>query len=257
MEDLIVHIEGIGWWAPGAADWDSARVLLREGRPLPNAGHGTPAAQVLPPNVRRRAPEPVLIASEVGAQACAMAARDGADLPCVFASIHGDLAITDAMCATLAANPRELSPTQFHNSVHNAAVGYWTVATRCHAASSAVSAWHGSFGAGLLDAAVEAVAGSAPVLFVAGDIAAHGPLATVIHSAAAFGAALVLSPEPGERSLATLRLRHEAQPAPPECTGDALLATALPLFAALARAQPARIRLSDGVAGTLAIGIGA
>ena len=27
-----------------------------------------------------------------------------------------------------------MSPTRFHNSVHNAAVGYWTIATGCHAA---------------------------------------------------------------------------------------------------------------------------
>ena len=33
----------------------------------------------------------------------------------------------------LAADPRELSPTRFHNSVHNAPAGYWTVAAHCHA----------------------------------------------------------------------------------------------------------------------------
>ena len=39
----------------------------------------------------------------------------------MFTSTHGDLAITDYMCQTLATAPSEISPTKFHNSVHNAA----------------------------------------------------------------------------------------------------------------------------------------
>ena len=63
--------------------------------------------------------------------------RDPATLPSVFTSAHGDLAVNDYMCATLATQPTAISPTRFHNSVHNAAAGYWTIATGCHAASSA------------------------------------------------------------------------------------------------------------------------
>ena len=49
----------------------------------------------------------------------------------MFASTYGDLAITDYMCSTLAKAPMTLSPTRFHNSVHNAAAGYWSIATAC------------------------------------------------------------------------------------------------------------------------------
>ena len=38
------------------------------------------------------------------------AGRDPATLPSVFASTHGDLTITDTICATLAADPRAMSP---------------------------------------------------------------------------------------------------------------------------------------------------
>ena len=62
--------------------------------------------------------------------------------------------INDYMCATLAATPTLISPTKFHNSVHNAAAGYWThrppAAT---SASTALTAFDASFGAGLLEAA--------------------------------------------------------------------------------------------------------
>ncbi len=95
----------------------------------------------------------------------------------MFASSHGDQSITDYMCATLAQAPTELSPIRFHNSVHNAAVGYWTIATGCHAPSTAVCAQRASFGAGLLEAASQVLAEQRPVLLVCSDIAGSGPLA--------------------------------------------------------------------------------
>ena len=49
-------------------------------------------ATLLAPAERRRAPDTVAIALEVAAEACEAAARAPADLPCVFASTHGDLA---------------------------------------------------------------------------------------------------------------------------------------------------------------------
>jgi len=139
MHTLTVSIEGIGLWAPGIADWPAALRVFAGAAP-DVAAVAKPSAAALPPAERRRAPEPVLIASEAAGQACAMAGRDPATLACVFASTHGDIAITDTMCETLAADPRELSPIRFHNSVHNAPSGYWTVATHCHAAATATKA---------------------------------------------------------------------------------------------------------------------
>lgn len=257
MRDLLVHVEGIGWWTPGVADWNVAAPLLSSGAALPHDAAARPPAAVLPPNERRRAPEPVLIACEVAAQACAMAARDASTLPCVFASVHGDIAITDSLCATLAADPLQVSPTRFHNSVHNAPAGYWTVATHCHAASSAVSAWRDSLAAGLFEAAVQAHADGTPVLFAAYDIAACGALVDAVASPNAFGAALVLAPERSERTKVILRLRQA--PAAPVANGslaapstDPFLATRT-LFAALARGANDQLQLSSGTSATLTI----
>src|SRR6478752_113973 len=154
MRTLTVFVDGIGIWAPGITDWAALVRVLGAGNIATSDADAKPAPAILPPTERRRAPEPVLLASEAASQAATMAGRDPATLPCVFTSTHGDLAITDQMCATLANDPRELSPTRFHNSVHNAPAGYWTVAAHCHAASSSISAWHGSFAAGLLEAAI-------------------------------------------------------------------------------------------------------
>lgn len=260
MTTLTLQIEGIGWWSPDLADWAALASRLRAGDALPTAvaptavAHVRPPAALLPPNERRRAPEPVLLACEASAQACAMANRDPATLPCVFSSVHGDLAITEEMCMTLARDPRELSPTRFHNSVHNAPAGYWTVATGCHAPSSAVSAWQRGFAAGLFEAAVQASADATPVLYAAYDAAVGGPLGAAVRSGPAFAVAFVLAPQRTARALATLHLRHVAG----ERTAFAYSTdAALPLLAALARGGASSLRLASGAASALAIEVAA
>ncbi|RAN75323.1 hypothetical protein B5P43_27270 [Bacillus sp. SRB_336] len=203
-----VYVEGVGLWSPQLADFAALRSLLAGVAPLPPSAR--PAAATLPPNERRRAPESVLLAVEVAAQAVAMSGRDAAALACVFASSHGDQPITDYMCATLAQAPAELSPIRFHNSVHNAAVGYWTIATGCHAASTAVAAQRASFGAGLLEAVSQVLAEQRAVLLVCSDTAASGPLDEVTGCRQPFGCALVLAPQPGPATLARLDLQLTA-----------------------------------------------
>ncbi|MEO7066106.1 MAG: beta-ketoacyl synthase chain length factor [Rhodanobacter sp.] len=208
MTTLRVYVEGIGLWSPQLANFAALKSLLN-GTPPP-APPARPTADTLPANERRRAPESVLLAVEVAAQAVAMSARDAGQLACVFSSGQGDQAVTDYMCATLARAPTELSPTRFHNSVHNAPVGYWTIATHCRAPSTAVCAQRASFGAGLLEAASQVLADQCPVLMTCSDVGGYGPIAEVICCTQSFGCALVLAPAPSDRSIATLELHLTA-----------------------------------------------
>lgn len=244
MAEVLAYLEGIGCWSPAWADWSSAASALRGG-PVLAAPASRPPAAMLAAGERRRAAPLVLLACEVGAQACAAAGRDPAALPVVFASGHGDVATADAICATLAADPFSLSPTRFHNSVHNAAVGYWTVAAACHAASTAIAAGPGSLAAGLLEAAAQVLADNAPVLFLACEAAAGGPLAAVLGADETLGVALVLAPTRSARTLATLRLRHAADG---EGEGGAQA-----LLEALARNAPATLRLAAGPGSALEV----
>lgn len=251
---LTVHIEGIGWCSPGVAGWNAARDMLRAGAMPATTGNAKGAPALLPANERRRAPEIVQLACDVAGQACTMAGHGAADLPCVFATMHGDHAITENMCLTLATHPLELSPTRFHNSVLNAAAGYWTVATQCHAASNAVSASGGSFAAGLLEAAVEAHADDRPTLFAAYDSSAHGALADTMRLETTYGVALVLNPRRGPRALASLRLRHDGgtDSPPPAATGTPF-GSALPLFCLIAAGRGGEVRIASGRSAALAI----
>ncbi len=265
MNALAVQVEGIGFWAPGWPDWDATCAGLRRGEAAASDAPTRPPASRLPPAERRRAPEPVLVACEVAAQACDAAGRDAADLATVFSSTHGDLVITDYMCETLARAPRELSPIRFHNSVHNAPAGYWTIAARCHAASTSISAWHASFAMGLLEAAVQAAASERPVLLVAYDTESRGPLLEVSASTIVFGVALVLAPARSGSGLPQLRLAlldRAAEPLPrlPAAFGalaeaNPTATTALPFLTALVSDVGGAIELPTGVQSTLRIEI--
>ena len=247
---LSVWIKGIGLWAPGAADWHAFREIVAGGA-SPGASE-RPVADVLPANERRRAPETVLLAAAAAGQAVRMSGLDAASLPCVFASAHGDQLITDYMCATLASAPRELSPTKFHNSVHNAPAGYWTIATHCHASSSAVSGGEEAFGAGLLEAATLAVADGCDVLLASYDIAGTGPLGEMTSTTGPFAVALVLSPH-ADAAAVRLDITPEPGNSGIEALGDSWLdaiaasnpaARAVPLMRALALTRSTALRVA-------------
>lgn len=244
---LELAIEGVGVCAPGMADWTAAQEILNGTRPASTEPFARPAPTLLSPNERRRAPDSVLLALAVAEQACTMANRTPRELQNVFASAYGDLAINDYLCAVLARDPLELSPTKFHNSVHNAPAGYWTIAAGCMASSTALSAGRATFASGLLEAAAIAASEAAPVLYTAFDIAAVGPLAGVIDCDVPFGAAFVLAPTtaaPGPRLRLSLRDRAAAElasaPGPLQAWRERNPAAAsLPLLAALARREAA------------------
>ncbi len=191
MTVLTARIEGIGFWTHGLPSWDAARAFVAAGT-LPETAPTKPVPQLLPPNERRRAPESVAVAMEVALAACAAAGRDPASLPSVFASTHGDLAITDTMCATLASDPRAISPTKFHNSVHNAAAGYWTIGAGCVQPATALSAYDASFAQGLIETLAQLAEGADAALLVGYDTAAVGPLRSIHPCDGLLGAALVL-----------------------------------------------------------------
>lgn len=232
---LTAGIEGLGLWTAQAPSWAAFRGLLAGA----TVEEGTrPAPALLPPNERRRAPDTVLVALEAAQAACLDAGRDPSTLPSVFVSTYGDLAITEHLCQTLATAPLELSPTRFHNSVHNAAAGYWTIAAGAMEPATAISA---DFAMGLLEALAQLATGAGAVLLVGYDGQAPGLLRQVAQTEGLLGGALVLGPATAGRPRLRLVLVDGEAPAvaAPVAAGNAM-APLLVLFAAIAR--------GDGVA---------
>ncbi len=260
---IELAIGGIGWWSPGVDAWPRARALITGDQPWPEPA-GRPVPTVIPANERRRAPETVLLAAAAAEQAIADAGVDASELATVFASNFGDLGINDYLCATLASTPDELSPTRFHNSVHNAASGYWSIATGAQRPTTALSAHPWTFATGLLEAASQVVDTGEPVLLIAYDIASRGPLADIVDCRDPFAVALLLQPAANPAHTTFLRIElvsgqaSESAPATvPELTrlaaANPIAAGALPLLRVLAGGDQRSCSLPAGDALQLAV----
>jgi hypothetical protein len=248
-----VRVAGISFWSTRLPGWEIARAVIRGEAPAPSLNSPRPAPTLLAATERRRAPDRVALALEVAAKACEAAQVETNALPSVFASTHGDLAISDYMCATLVNTPTLISPIKFHNSVHNAAAGYWTIGTHCDAPYTAISAHHYTFGAGLLEALVQVSHEQRPVLYVAFDVEGKGPLQAMAQSEGLLGVGLVLEPIRDENRDMRLSAQLEfevpltvARSAAAELVGRNSMAPCLPLLEALAREEPAKVIVATG-----------
>jgi hypothetical protein len=197
----------------------------------------------------------VRLALAAGLAAAADAGRRACDLVAVFTSSTGDGENQHAICEALASDDRMISPTRFHNSVHNAPVGYWGIATGAMRAADSLAAHDASVGAGLLEALARlAVEPGQPVVLVAYDAPYPEPLNAVRPIADSFAMAMVLgAPRDGPViSLCTVR-------EPPTPVSQASLerirtgipaARGLPILERLARADAGRVVIEylDGLA---------
>jgi hypothetical protein len=245
-----VFIEAVGLAAPGLPSWAAGSAALRGGHPYlfePLPPH-SPA--MLPPNERRRATPAIRLAFQAAEDAMAASTLPAASLATVFASSDADLAIIHRICVALAGTPRFISPTDFHNSVHNAAAGYWSIAAGARAASTTLGAHDGSFAAGLLEACLQVAVDACDVLLVAFDLPAPEPLHAkrpIAHPAAV---ALVLTPRRSANSLATLACATTVE-AESAMADDAL--EKLRLGNPAARAFPLLERLATREAGKIVL----
>src|ERR1700730_720319 len=194
MVKLVARVEGIGLLGPGLDGWTSSTALLEGRSPYIPQPTVLPTPEGLPPAERRRLGRVVKLALGVGLQATSSAGVDPATLAAVFASSGGDGQNCHEICQALSLDDRLISPTRFHNSVHNAAAGYWSIATGSRAASNAVCAYDASFAAGLLEAVTQVVVDQTRVLLVAYDAPYPPPLFVKRPIPEAFGVALVLAP---------------------------------------------------------------
>ena len=252
---MRVFVEGVGLLGPGLNGWPASRPLLAEHAAYVNAPTIVTASDLLPAAERRRTGLPVKLALAAGREAFVHAGRDAATTATVFTSSSGDGENLHHICATLASTERDISPTRFHNSVHNAPAGYWSIATHSHASSTSLCCHDASFAAGLLDAAVQVAADEKPVALIAYDQPYPEPLHAVRPFGASFGVALVLSPQPAGNAFAAIDISFAPGHMDATRMTDAALdavragvpaARCLPLLAALARGDTSVIVFAYG-----------
>lgn len=251
MSGLQVCIDAVGLAAPGLNGWSGACATLSGARAYAAEELPRYAPSLLPPNERRRATEVGRLAFQSAEEAIAGLNGSADQLAAVFTSSGGDTDIVNLICASLASPGRPVSPTHFHNSVHNAPAGYWSIATGSRLTSTSLSAYDGSFAAGLMEAAVLCRGENQPVLLVAYDSQPKEPIYSKRPLTAPFSVALLLQPEAGNRSLARLELdfcQGQTESGLPDSELEALrlgnpAARSLPLLACLAHDQSAELVL--------------
>ncbi|HEY8379351.1 MAG TPA: beta-ketoacyl synthase chain length factor [Nannocystis sp.] len=145
MSGLDFCLRAIGLWAPGYPDLSAWR-----GRPAdcPQDQGAIPRAELLPPMMRRRTSLLTRMVAEVVVQATRdwpglareRPALDLARIPLVYGSVYGEIRTTVDLLAALLVPGEPLSPTKFHNSVHNTAAGYISIATGNRVGDSVLAA---------------------------------------------------------------------------------------------------------------------
>ena len=248
--------------APGFPDWDGAKAVLTGSAEYDARDIREPAPAALPANERRRLPVTARAALGVGLEALQAAAMNAQDVVTVFASCGSDGLITHQICEALSRSQPEMSPTRFHNSVHNAPGGYWSIALASHAASTSLCAHAGSFAVGLVEAVAQVRVEARTVLLVAYDLPYPAPLDAMWPVDLPFSVAMVLAPPSRATSAATLEvaLVHGAPlsewPASvPVSVARNPAAASVPLLRALAQRAPSRVVLPYQVNAQAAIGV--
>lgn len=244
-----VYLHAIGLSAPGLPSWTQGRDVL--------AGHSPWQAQSLPAhpssilqgNERRRAPPAVLQAFRAAEDARTRTSRDFAALASIFATSDSDLSVMDRINRALQTPARAVSPTDFHNSVHNVAGGYWSIALGCRAVSTTVGGFRGAFAAGLLEAATLALDGVGTLL-VAFDVPPPPLLRQRSCVDVAASVALLIDAECTESAQARLHLAltDDAETPMPDAELEVLRQAnpalrSLPLLCAVARQTTATVVL--------------
>lgn len=249
-KELIAYIDGIGLLGPGLTDWVTSQAILQGNVPYLPAKTIVPAPELLPAAERRRASDIVKLTLATSLEALATSGLETSDLPSVFSFSNGDGLNCHSICECLASEDREISPTRFHNSVHNAVAGYWSIATKNMATSSVLCAYDGSFGAGLLDAMTQVVVEDTACILMTSDTPYPEPMFSKRPIPDNFGLTLVLTPQRSENSLAQIRVSLSpdvAEQLQDQSLEDLRLryptARALPLLQVVAQKQSKRVVL--------------
>ena len=245
---MEVSLRGISAYAWAAPDWSAMRKLIRDAQAQPPSTASATTENVakpekyqpasLPRNERRRATEITRLSFRVIEALTENIDVDITQLNAVFASAGGDYDVVHKISTALASTDDKISPTDFHNSVHNAPAGYWSIASQCHGTSTSLSAGDQTFAHGLLEAVMLTESQAQDTLLVAYDTVPPMPLRRARPIAMPFAVALLLAKEPKPDDIARLSLTMQSQASSAQMPEDSALIQQLAQGNPIGRSMP-------------------
>ncbi len=190
-------VGGLGLCAPGhsgTATWSAA---------FPGMEVSEATGDLLPPALRRRASSLARMAVAVAGQAAHQAGVDLSSVPLILGSAYGEIVAAVEMMGEFGGATALPSPIRFHNSVHNAAAAYLSIASGNHGFSTALAAGAATPVAAVLEAVALLGERGGDALLVLLDEPPPAPFERAVPYPAA-AAAFCLSSRPGPRTLAAL-----------------------------------------------------
>jgi Beta-ketoacyl synthase, N-terminal domain len=259
MNVIRIPVHGVGIRAPGIASTNDlverglSRVLADGVEPPKGQGLG------LPPTERRRATPVTRLALDVAMDASEGVA-DRNTLTTLFATSGGEVTVIHQIFNMLAEGDTALSPTAFHNSVHNAAAGYWSIASGSRYAADSICAFDDSTGAGLADIALRYFAGERNLLLVGYDLPPPHPISAHRSLHHAIAGALLIGSEDAIAPMAHLNISFTTQSS--EMGGGRRSSFPHPdwpllqIIHAIVCKETMNLQLSAGFGGCLSVGVG-
>lgn len=141
-----IYVTGMAAWAPG---YGSLEAYMSQ---APSESATMPACAVIDSRSKRGTSRIARMLVEVVARATFDAGLDVSDVPTVYASAWGEIETMLKLLGQIFDADQDPSPLRFKHSVHNAAGGILSVASRNTAFSTAVAAGYSSVQAGLMEA---------------------------------------------------------------------------------------------------------
>jgi hypothetical protein len=151
--ELRAQVRGVGMWTPAYADFEAwVAAGMPEELGSQEAGGARPPANLLHPRLRRRTSTLTRAAVTALEAALAEGGAEMAEVRYVLVSSFGEIETTVDLLAQLGDPQGPVSPTKFHNSVHNTATGYMSIASGNHREATALAGGPHNLEIGLLEA---------------------------------------------------------------------------------------------------------
>ncbi|MCK4708697.1 MAG: beta-ketoacyl synthase chain length factor, partial [Gammaproteobacteria bacterium] len=201
-----MFIQSIGIVGSGFNNWQQAKAILNnDGSFVPDQTDKYKIT-ILKPNEARRTSTTIKIALQTAEETLSNSSFTADQLFSVFVSSDGDPNILQSICEELSTDDKFVSPTQFHNSVHNAPAGYWSIGQQSMQGINSIACGDCSVAGALIEADSLLQTGENAVLVVCFDIKSPTPLDSARTIKYSLSSSMILTRKATTESLFSIEL---------------------------------------------------